>query len=102
MAEQRKAASAGDHNTVTHEPVEPTPAPEVSPAAKRVSKEKRVTLQVRHPHAELDLSAVGLPAVTQAGTVYTEGQSDDVRTIAHKYGVPVYEVADEIDEESKA
>lgn len=95
MAEQRKATAAGDHNSVTHEPVAPTPEPEVSPAAKRVSKDKRVTLCVRHPHQEFDLTAAGLPSVTQAGTVYTESQADDVRTLALKYGVPVYELADD-------
>ncbi len=91
--EQRKATSAGDHNTVTHAPVEPTPEPEVSPAAKRVAKDKRVTLCVRHPHAEFDLTGAGLPSVTQAGTVYTETQADEVRTLALKYGVPIHEVA---------
>lgn len=95
MAEQRKATAAGDQNSVTHELVEPTPAPEVSPAAKRVPRDKRVTLQVRHPHAEFDLTAAGLPTVTQAGTVYTSAQADDVRTLALKYGVPVFEVADD-------
>ena len=100
MAEQRKATSAGDHNTVTHAPVAPTPEPEVSPAAKRVAPEKRVTLCVDHPHAEFDLTAVGLPSVTQAGTVYTSAQADNVRTLALKYGVPVREVAaDETDKE---
>lgn len=100
MAEQRKAAAAGDHNTVTHEPVSPTPAPEVSDAAKRVSKDSRVTLCVDHPHLEFDLTAAGLPSVTQAGTVYTSAQADEVRTLAMKYGVPVREVrADEIQKE---
>lgn len=99
MAEQRKATAAGDHNSVTHEPAEATPEPETSPAAKRVSKDKRVMLQVRHPHAEFDLTAAGLPSVTQAGTVYTAAQADDVRTLALKYGVPVYEVADETEKE---
>lgn len=101
MAEQRKAASAGDHNAVTHDLAEPTPEPEVSPAAKRVAKDKRVTLRVVHPHAEFDLTAAGLPSVTQAGTVYTETQADEVRTLALKYGVPVFEVAaDETEKES--
>ncbi|UTN93024.1 hypothetical protein SEA_MARKY_21 [Streptomyces phage Marky] len=101
MAEQRKATSAGDHNAVTHEPVEPTPEPEVSPAAKRVQKDKRVTLCVDHPHFEFDLSAAGLPSVTQQGTVYTSAQADEVRTLALKYGVPVREVvADETEKES--
>lgn len=95
MAEQRKATTAGDHNSVTHELVEPAPEPEVSPAAKRVQKDKRVMLCVRHPHAEFDLTAAGLPSVTQAGTVYTETQSDEVRTLALKYGVPVFVVADD-------
>lgn len=101
MAEQRKAASAGDHNSVTHETVAPTPEPEVSTAAKRVQKDKRVTLCVDHPHAEFDLTAAGLPSVTQAGTVYTETQADEVRTLALKYGVPVREVtADDTEKES--
>lgn len=100
MAEQRKATSAGDHNTVTHAPVAPTPEPEVSAAAKRVSKDSRVTLCVDHPHAEFDLSAVDLPSVTQAGTVYTSAQADNVRTLALKYGVPIREVpADETEKE---
>lgn len=101
MAEQKKATAAGDHASVTHELVEPAPEPEVSTAAKRVQKDKRVTLCVRHPHAEFDLSAAGLPSVTQAGTVYTSAQADEVRTLALKYGVPVFEVdADDTEKES--
>jgi hypothetical protein len=101
-AEQRKAAAAGDHNTVTHEPVAPTPEPKVSDAAKRTSKDSRVTLRVRHPHAEFDLSGAGLESVTQAGTTYTQTEADQVRTLALKYGVPVHEVpaADETEKES--
>jgi hypothetical protein len=100
MAEQRKAAAAGDHNTVTHELAEPAPEPKVSDAAKRTSKDNRVTLCVKHPHAVFDLSAVGLESVTQAGTVYTSAQADEVRTLAMKYGVPVHEVADDDKKES--
>ncbi|AXH49409.1 hypothetical protein SEA_CROSBY_21 [Streptomyces phage Crosby] len=102
MAEQRKAAAAGDHNTVTHEPVAPAPEPQVSDAAKRTSKDKRVTLRVDHPHALFDLSGAGLADVTQAGTTYTEAEADEVRTLAMKYGVPVREVrADESEENAK-
>lgn len=101
MAEQRKATAAGDHNTVTHEPVAPEPEPQVSDAAKRVKKDSRVTLCVRHPHQEFDLSALGLASVTQAGTTYTEAEADEVRTVAMKYGVPLFEVAaDDTEKES--
>lgn len=93
--QQRKATAAGDHNSVTHEPAEPTPEPQVSDAAKRVRKVSRVTLRVQHPHAEFDLSGVGLASVTQGGTTYTEDEADQVRTLALKYGVPVHEVADD-------
>jgi len=90
--EQRKAASTGEHNTVTHEPVAPTPAPEVSDAAKRAPRAKRVTLCVDYPHVEFDLKGAGLPSVTQAGTVYTQDQADQVRTLGMKYGVPLRQV----------
>lgn len=99
-AEQRKATAAGDHNSVTHTPVAPTPEPEVSDAAKRAPKAKRITLAVDYPHVGFDLSGAGLPSVTQAGTVYTQDQADTVRTLAVKYGVPVREVHD--DEETSA
>jgi len=101
MAEQRKAAAAGDHNTVTHEPAAPAPEPQVSDAAKRTSKDKRVTLRVSHPHARFDLSGAGLADVTQAGTTYSEGEADQVKTLALKYGVPVFEVAPESEENAK-
>ncbi|AWY07422.1 hypothetical protein SEA_UNTPL_21 [Streptomyces phage UNTPL] len=102
MAEQRKAAAAGEHNTVTHEPAAPAPEPQVSDAAKRTSKDKRVTLCVDHPHTLFDLSGAGLANVTTAGTTYTEAEADEVRTLAMKYGVPVREVhADESEENAK-
>ncbi|AWY07259.1 hypothetical protein SEA_ARACELI_21 [Streptomyces phage Araceli] len=101
MAEQRKAAAAGDHNTVTHEPAAPAPEPQVSDAAKRTSKDKRVTLRVSHPHALFDLSGAGLANVTQAGTTYSEGEADQVKTLALKYGVPVTEVAPDTEETAK-
>jgi hypothetical protein len=101
MAEQRKATAAGDHATVTHETVEPAPEPQVSDAAKRTSKEKRVTLRVSHPHTLFDLSSVGLESVTQAGTTYTPAEADEVRTLAMKYGVPVSEVAHDDEESAK-
>lgn len=95
MAEQRKAAAAGEHNTVTHEPAAPAGEPTVSDAAKRTSKDKRVTLRVSHPHALFDLSGAGLADVTQAGTTYSEAEADEVRTLAMKYGVPVEEVKED-------
>lgn len=100
-AEQRKAVSTGEHNTVTHEPAAPAPEPQVSDAAKRSNKDKRITLRVRHPHVRFDLSGAGLDDVTQAGTTYSESEADGVRTLAMKYGVPV-EVVTESDEEQKA
>lgn len=100
MTEQRKAAAAGDHNTVTHEPAEATPEPKVSDAAKRARKDNRVTLCVKHPHLVFDLTAAGLASVTQGGTTYTETEADEVRTLAHKYGVPIHVVvADETEKE---
>jgi len=101
MAEQRKATAAGDHNSVTHEPAAPAPEPQVSDAAKRTSKDKRVTLRVSHPHSLFDLSGAGLASVTQAGTTYTEAEADEVRTMALKYGVPVSEVAHDDEESAK-
>lgn len=99
MAEQKKAASAGDHNAVAHELVTEE-QPETTTAAKRTSRSGRVRLQVRHPHEKFDLSGVGLASVTQAGVDYSTSEADKVRTLAMKYGVPVYEVRDETEKES--
>lgn len=98
MAEQRKAASAGDQNAVTHEPADPTTGPEVSDAAKRAAKDKRVTLRVTYPHVLFDLTAQDLPSVTQEGTTYTSAQADTVKTLAMKCGVPVTEVPSDEEE----
>lgn len=99
MAEQKRATAAGDHNAVTHEAAAETGEAKTSPAAQRKAAGARVRLSVKHPHEEFDLSALGLESVTQAGTSYTADEADQVRTLAMKYGVPVY-VAAETEKES--
>jgi hypothetical protein len=93
MTDQRKAAAAGDHNTVTHAPAD-TPKPDVSPAAEHTAADKRVTLRCVQAYNVFQPSG-DLPAVTSAGTSYTPEQADEVRTQARKNGVRVAVVDEE-------
>lgn len=97
MAEQRKAAGPGDTNAVTHELVKEG-EPETSAAAKRTSKSSRVLMRVDYPHTEFDLSAQGLPKLTNDGVYVTREQADNIRVLGMRYGVPVREVADDNEE----
>lgn len=96
--QQRKAAAPGDTDSVTHEPADTGTGPEVSEAASHTRKASRVTLALRRGSiVRFDLSAHNLPDVTTEGTSYTSDESDLVRTLALKCGVPLYEVTKEND-----
>lgn len=96
MTTQRKATSSGDNDSVTHENVPEPAGPDASDAVSRAGAGSRVTLALMLGSiVRFDLSAQNLPDVTTEGTSYTTDEADVVKTLALKYGVPLYEVKKE-------